>query len=39
MEHLGGFYLLQAPDLDTVLEMIAVLPDFDMQISPVVDPS
>ena len=39
VEHLGGFYLLQAPDLDTVLEMIAVLPDFDMQISPVVDPS
>lgn len=38
VEHLGGFYLLQAPDLDALLEVLAVLPDFDMQISPAVEP-
>ncbi|MGO0576849.1 YciI family protein [Ornithinimicrobium panacihumi] len=38
VEHLGGFYLLEAPDLDVVLELLRLLPAYDMQISPVVDP-
>ncbi|WP_151526981.1 YciI family protein [Serinicoccus kebangsaanensis] len=38
VEQLGGFYLLEAPDLDVVLELLTVLPAYDMQVSPVVDP-
>lgn len=38
VEGLGGFYLLQAPDLDVVLELLQELPAYDMQVSPVVDP-
>ena len=37
VEQLGGFYLLQAPDLDVVLELLTELPAYDMQVSPVVD--
>jgi hypothetical protein len=38
IEGLGGFYLIESPDLDTLLELLAVLPAYDMQISPAVDP-
>lgn len=38
VEGLGGFYLVEAPDLDVVLELIRSLPAYDVQISPVVDP-
>lgn len=38
VEALGGFYLVQAPDLDVVLELIQELPRYDIQVSPVVDP-
>lgn len=38
VEQLGGFYLLEAPDIDVVLELLTVLPAYDIQISPVVDP-
>ena len=38
VEHLGGFYLLEAPDLDVVLDLVRHLPAYDMQISPV-DPT
>ena len=38
VEQLGGFYLIEAPDLDVVLELVAILPAYDIQISPVVDP-
>lgn len=38
VEGLGGFYLVEAPDLDTVLALIEVLPAYDIQVSPVVDP-
>ncbi|MDO5683515.1 MAG: YciI family protein [Propionibacteriaceae bacterium] len=38
VEGLGGFYLLEAPDLDAVLDLVQVLPRYDLQISPVVDP-
>ncbi len=37
VEELGGFYLLQAPDLDVVLDLLRHLPAYDMQISPVVE--
>ncbi|MFK5584208.1 YciI family protein [Serinicoccus sp. LYQ131] len=39
VEQLGGFYLLEAPDLDVVLELTTLLPAYDLQISPVIDPS
>lgn len=38
VEALGGFYLLEAPDLDVVLDLVRSLPAYDLQISPVVDP-
>lgn len=38
VERLGGFYLLEAPDLDVVLELIQHLPRYGIQVSPAVDP-
>lgn len=38
IEGLGGFYLIESPDLDTLLELLAILPAYDMQIQPAVDP-
>lgn len=38
VEGLGGFYLVEAPDLDVLLDLLRVLPAYDMQVSPVVDP-
>lgn len=38
IEGLGGYYLIEAPDLDTVIELLGVLPAYDMQITPTVDP-
>lgn len=38
VEHLGGFYLLEAPDLDVVLDLLRVLPPYDVQVSPAIDP-
>lgn len=38
VEHLGGFYLLEAPDVPTVVDLLRHLPAYDMQISPVIDP-
>lgn len=35
VEQLGGFYLIEAPDLDVLLEVLEVLPPFDLQITPV----
>jgi hypothetical protein len=32
-----GYYLLEAPDLDTVIELCRVLPAYDMDIRPVPD--
>lgn len=37
VEQLGGFYLVEAPDLDVLLEVLSALPDYDLQITPVVD--
>jgi len=36
-EHIGGYYVLEAPDLDTVIELCGILPDYDIEIRPVVD--
>lgn len=35
VEQLGGFYLLETPDLDTLLELVELLPPYDLQFSPV----
>lgn len=37
VEQLGGFYLVQAPDLDVLVELLALLPPYDMQIVPAID--
>jgi len=36
-EHIGGFYLLDAPDLDTVIELCKILPPYEIEIRPVID--
>jgi hypothetical protein len=36
-EQIGGYYLLEAPDLDTVIELCRVLPPYDIDIRPVLD--
>lgn len=38
VEGLGGFYLVEAPDLDVLLGLLRVLPPYDMQVTPAVDP-
>ena len=35
VEQLGGFYLIETPDLATLLELTALLPPYDLQLSPV----
>ena len=37
VEGIGGFYLVEAPDLDVLLDLLRTLPPYDMQVSPVVD--
>ncbi|MCF6377513.1 YciI family protein [Nocardioides KLBMP 9356] len=37
IEGMGGFYLLEAPDLDVVVELLRILPRYDIQIHPTVD--
>lgn len=37
VEGLGGFYLVEAPDLDVLLELLRLLPAYDIQIQPAVD--
>ena len=36
-EQIGGYYLLEAPDLDTVIELCRILPAYDIDIRPVLD--
>jgi hypothetical protein len=38
-EQIGGYYLLDAPDLDTVIELCRILPAYDIDIRPVLDVS
>lgn len=35
-EQIGGFYLIDAPDLDTLIELLRILPAYDMDIRPVI---
>lgn len=37
IEGMGGFYLMEAPDLDVVVELLQVLPPYDIQIHPTID--
>lgn len=36
-EHIGGFYLLEALDLDTVIDLCRILSIYDIEIRPVLD--
>lgn len=36
-EQIGGYYLLDAPDLDTVIDLCRILPAYDIDIRPVLD--
>lgn len=36
-EHIGGYYVIDAPDLDTVIELCQILPAYDIDIRPVLD--
>lgn len=36
-EQIGGYYLIEAGDLDTVVDLCRVLPPYDMEIRPVLD--
>ncbi len=38
-EQIGGYYVVEAPDLDTVIELCGVLPAYDIDIRPVLDVS
>ncbi len=38
-EQIGGYYVLDAPDLDTVIELCRILPAYDIDIRPVLDMS
>ncbi|MEO1063305.1 MAG: YciI family protein [Actinomycetota bacterium] len=34
-EQIGGYYVLEAPELDTVIELCRILPAYDIEIRPV----
>ncbi len=36
-EQIGGYYVLDAPDIDTVIDLCRVLPAYDIEIRPVLD--
>lgn len=36
-EQIGGYYVIEAPDLDTVVELCRILPPYDIDIRPVLD--
>ena len=36
-EQIGGFYVVEAPDLDTMTRLCRSLPPYDIEIRPVVD--
>lgn len=37
IEGTGGFYLVESPDLDVLVELLQVLPPYDIQIHPTID--
>ncbi len=38
-EQIGGYYVIDAPDLDTMIELCRILPAYDIDIRPVLDVS
>ncbi len=36
-EQIGGYYVVDAPDLDTVTELCRILPAYDIEIRPVLE--
>ncbi|MBB2923314.1 YciI family protein [Cellulomonas cellasea] len=36
-EQLGGFYLIDAPDLDVVSELVRLLPEYTIEIRPTIE--
>jgi hypothetical protein len=36
-EQIGGFYIVEAPDLDTVIDLCRILPAYDIEIRPVLE--
>ena len=36
-EQLGGFYLVDAPDLDVVSELVRLLPEYTIEIRPTIE--
>lgn len=38
-EGIGGYYVIDAPDLDVLVELLKVMPPYDMEIRPVLDMS
>lgn len=36
-EQIGGYYVVDAPDLDTVIDLCRILPAYDIDIRPVLD--
>ena len=37
VEGMGGFYLIEVPDLDVLVDLLRVLPPYDMQLTPVAE--
>ncbi|MGF1665350.1 MAG: YciI family protein [Acidimicrobiia bacterium] len=38
-EQIGGYYVIEAPDIDTLIELCRILPAYDIDIRPVIDMS
>lgn len=36
-EQIGGFYVVDSPDLDTLIELCRILPAYDIDIRPILD--
>lgn len=36
-EQIGGYYVVEAPDLDTVIDLCRILPPYDIDIRPVLE--
>ena len=37
IEGMGGFYLMEVPDLDVLLDLLRVLPPYDIQVTPTIE--
>ncbi len=36
-EQIGGFYIVDAPDIDTLIDLCRILPAYDIDIRPILD--